>query len=199
MCFLCVNGRFRRCEARGRPARPRAPEASHATCVSAPFPRPRPSPHSVSPSLASSTPTTMSFVTAEELIANDKQLANNADFAALHEKYGEPRHVSRRIKNAKAGLEAKNHAVSVVNTSAEALALIKSLIPEGSEVHNTASQTLVRPISFGTVFPRCTLAAPRFCSCFAWYTSWSMQIRSRSAQPCRRWSGEHHLLTSFGS
>ena len=47
----------------------------------------------------------------------------------------------------KAALEAKNHKVTVVNTGAEALQLIKDTIPKGTEITSYGSTTLVRLIS----------------------------------------------------
>jgi len=47
------------------------------------------------------------------------------------------------IAKTKAALIAKQHAVTVVNSKAEALEAIKKLIPQGASVHNAGSRTLI--------------------------------------------------------
>ena len=78
---------------------------------------------------------------AQELIESDVQLQTDA-FKALHLKYGGLAD-DAAINATKEGLEKKGHSVSIVSSGAEALEKVKSLIPEGASVYNTASVSLV--------------------------------------------------------
>jgi uncharacterized phage infection (PIP) family protein YhgE len=80
--------------------------------------------------------------TANSLVQEDSQI-NNDSFKALHSKYSVLAS-DDQIAKTKAGLESKGHTTSVVETGAEALALIQTLIPDGSSVYNTGSTSLVR-------------------------------------------------------
>lgn len=80
---------------------------------------------------------------AAELIANDPQLQTDA-FKAAHEKYSKIAS-AEVISATQSALKAKGYAsVFVAQNGAEALEAIKSLIPDGSSVHNTSSISLVR-------------------------------------------------------
>lgn len=77
-----------------------------------------------------------------DLIAADAQLQTDA-FKAAHQKYSKGAS-AETINTTRDALKAKGYQVSVAQTGADALEVIKSLIPDGSSVHNTASTSLVR-------------------------------------------------------
>lgn len=80
--------------------------------------------------------------TTAELIAADAQL-QTATFDEAHQKYSKLAS-AEQIEATSEALKAKGYAVSVAQNGAEALELVKGLIPEGATVHNTASVSLVR-------------------------------------------------------
>lgn len=88
--------------------------------------------------------------TAAELIAADAQL-QTATFQAAHQKYSKLAS-AEQIEATRDALKGKGYNVQVAQTGAEALELIKGLIPEGATVHNTSSTALVRNSRFqGTI------------------------------------------------
>jgi hypothetical protein len=68
------------------------------------------------------------------------------DLLKLDQKFSRPAS-DAQIEKTKKSLEAKSHKVTVVNTASEAVALLKSQIPEGATVYNAGSTTLVSPLS----------------------------------------------------
>lgn len=94
------------------------------------------------------------MASAESFLTSDAQLAAQADFRPVFEKYSKVAD-DAAIETVKAALEKKNHKVTVVATKEEALKAALAAVPEGASVHNASSTTLVRfgPISALTIRP----------------------------------------------